>query len=131
MSFLITFAVKVKSTTVQGSRNHPRENVKANLVIGNIPVANGVVHLIDKPLIIVASPLWDYLQEEVRLLCINDLQRNQWPQWTVQLYTKYVRVLKWYTGLSLMNCYITTAKNYEGGCVIVKLDCSYPTLLIQ
>jgi len=55
---------KVKSTTVQGSRNHPRENVKANLVIGNIPVANGVVHLIDKPLIIVASPLWDYLQEE-------------------------------------------------------------------
>ena len=65
MSFLITFAVKVKSTTVQGSRNHPRENVKANLVIGNIPVANGVVHLIDKPLSIVASPLWDYLQEEV------------------------------------------------------------------
>lgn len=57
--------VKVKSTTVQGSRNHPRENVKANIVIGNIPVANGVVHLIDKPLIIVASPLWDYLQEEV------------------------------------------------------------------
>jgi len=55
---------KVKSTTVQGSRNHPRENVKANIVIGNIPVANGVVHLIDKPLIIVASPLWDYLQEE-------------------------------------------------------------------
>ena len=75
----ITFAVKVKSTTVQGSRNHPRENVKANIVIGNIPVANGVVHLIDKPLIIVASPLWDYLQEEVRLLCINDLQRNQYP----------------------------------------------------
>ena len=60
-----TFTVKVKSTTVQGSRNHPRENVKANIVIGNIPVANGVVHLIDKPLIIVASPLWDYLQEEV------------------------------------------------------------------
>ena len=63
-----TFTVKVKSTTVQGSRNHPRENVKANIVIGNIPVANGVVHLIDKPLIIVASPLWDYLQEEVSLI---------------------------------------------------------------
>lgn len=64
--FFLNFTVKVKSTTVQGSRNHPRENVKANIVIGNIPVANGVVHLIDKPLIIVASPLWDYLQEEVR-----------------------------------------------------------------
>ena len=65
---MITFTVKVKSTTVQGSRNHPRENVKANVVIGNIPVANGIVHLIDKPLIIVASPLWDYLQEEVSSL---------------------------------------------------------------
>ena len=48
-----------------GDRNHPREKVKANVVRANIPVANGVVHLIDKPLIIVASPLWDYLQEEV------------------------------------------------------------------
>ena len=57
----------MKSTTVQGSRNHPRENVKANIIQANIPVANGVVHLIDKPLIIVASPLWDYLQEEVSL----------------------------------------------------------------
>ena len=49
-----------------GDRNHPREKVKANVVRANIPVANGVVHLIDKPLIIVASPLWDYLQEEVK-----------------------------------------------------------------
>jgi uncharacterized surface protein with fasciclin (FAS1) repeats len=55
---------KVKSTTVQGSRNHPRENVKANVIRANIPVANGVVHLIDKPLIIIASPLWDYLKQE-------------------------------------------------------------------
>jgi len=55
---------EVTSTTVMGDRNHPREKVKANVVRANIPVANGVVHLIDKPLIIVASPLWDYLQEE-------------------------------------------------------------------
>jgi len=54
----------VTSTTVMGDRNHPREKVKANVLRANIPVANGVVHLIDKPLIIVASPLWDYLQEE-------------------------------------------------------------------
>ena len=63
--YILCSLVKVKSTTVQGSRNHPRENVKANIVRANIPVANGVVHLIDKPLIIVASPLWDYLKEEV------------------------------------------------------------------
>ena len=59
---------EVTSTTVMGDRNHPREKVKANVVRANIPVANGVVHLIDKPLIIVASPLWDYLQEEVSKL---------------------------------------------------------------
>ena len=59
---------EVTSTTVMGDRNHPREKVKANVVRANIPVANGVVHLIDKPLIIVASPLWDYLQEEVRYI---------------------------------------------------------------
>ena len=52
---------------MQGSRNHPRKNVKANIVRANIPVANGVVHLIDKPLIIVATPLWDYLRGEVSL----------------------------------------------------------------
>ena len=59
--------MKVRSSTVQGSRNHPRKNVKANIVRANIPVANGVVHLIDKPLIIVATPLWDYLRGEVSL----------------------------------------------------------------
>ena len=32
----------------------------------NIPVANGVVHLIKRPLIIVALNLWNYLQNEVR-----------------------------------------------------------------
>jgi hypothetical protein len=62
---ILFYIVKVKSTTVQGSRNHPRENVKANVIRANIPVANGVVHLIDKPLIIIASPLWDYLKQEV------------------------------------------------------------------
>merc|ERR1711936_282629 len=55
---------KVRSSTVQGSRNHPRKNVKANIVRANIPVANGVVPLFDKPLIIVATPLWDYLRGE-------------------------------------------------------------------
>ena len=64
---MFSLTVKVRSSTVQGSRNHPRKNVKANIVRANIPVANGVVHLIDKPLIIVATPLWDYLRGEVSL----------------------------------------------------------------
>jgi len=56
----------VKSNTVQGNRHHSREHVIANIVKANIPVANGIVHLIDRPLIVVASPLWKYLEEEVR-----------------------------------------------------------------
>ena len=34
--------------------------------LGNIPVRNGVVHLIDKPLMIVARTLYEYISEEGR-----------------------------------------------------------------
>jgi len=57
--------VYVKSNTVTGSRYHPREHVRVEIVKANIPVANGVVHLIKRPLIIVALNLWDYLQNEM------------------------------------------------------------------
>ena len=60
--------VQVKSNTVQGNRHHSREHVIANIVKANIPVANGIVHLIDRPLIVVASPLWKYLEEEVDIV---------------------------------------------------------------
>ena len=43
-------ATYVKSTTVLGDINHETGDVKAKIVVGNIPVANGVVHLIDRPL---------------------------------------------------------------------------------
>merc|ERR1711976_381370 len=38
--------------------------VVARIVKGNIPVSNGVVHLIDKPLMIVARTLYEYISEE-------------------------------------------------------------------
>ena len=56
--------IYVKSNTVTGSRNHPREHVLAEIVKANIPVANGIVHLINRPLIIIASNLWEYLDNE-------------------------------------------------------------------
>jgi hypothetical protein len=65
------FPVQVKSNTVQGNRHHSREHVIANIVKANIPVANGIVHLIDRPLIVVASPLWKYLEEEVLLSLLS------------------------------------------------------------
>ena len=55
----------VKSVTAKGSLDNPRgEHVVANIVKANIPVANGVIHLIDRPLVVIASPLWQYIQDE-------------------------------------------------------------------
>ena len=54
----------VSSNTVQGNRHYSREIVTANVVRANIPVANGIVHLISKPLVVIANPLIDYLKQE-------------------------------------------------------------------
>lgn len=52
------------SHTIRGDRQHSRDSVVATIVRGNIPVSNGVVHLISKPLVVVASPLDVYLRAE-------------------------------------------------------------------
>ena len=54
----------VESHTVKGNRHHTRQKVIANVVKANIPVSNGIVHFIDKPLVIVKNPLLDYLKQE-------------------------------------------------------------------
>lgn len=38
--------------------------VVSRILKANIPVQNGIVHLIDKPLMVVARSLYDYLMEE-------------------------------------------------------------------
>lgn len=53
--------VVVRSNTIVGDRVHPRGMVVARIVQGNIPVQNGVVHLIDKPLMVVANSLYEYI----------------------------------------------------------------------
>ena len=47
----------VESQTVVGNKQHQRGVVEARIVKGNIPVQNGIVHLIDRPLVIMASTL--------------------------------------------------------------------------
>lgn len=56
--------VVVRSNTIVGDRVHPRGMVVARIVQGNIPVQNGVVHLIDKPLMVVANSLYEYIMSE-------------------------------------------------------------------
>lgn len=56
----------VKSNTVIGDAKHTAGVVMAEIVLGNIPVKNGVVHLIHRPLMIVDTTVAKFL--EVRKL---------------------------------------------------------------
>jgi len=56
--------VLVRSNTIVGDRFHGTGMVVSRIVKANIPVQNGIVHLIDKPLMVVARSLYDYLMEE-------------------------------------------------------------------
>ena len=57
---LLTVAV-VESITTYGTKKHKRGSVRANIVKANIPVQNGIVHLIDRPLVVMANTLYDHL----------------------------------------------------------------------
>ena len=51
----------VESITTWGTKKHKRGSVRANIVAGNIPVQNGIVHLIDRPLVVMANSLHEHL----------------------------------------------------------------------
>lgn len=59
----------VKSNTLQGSSNFAAGVVLAEIVKANIPVKNGVVHLIQRPLMVVDTNVTTFL--EVRFLFDN------------------------------------------------------------
>ncbi|CAH2991622.1 unnamed protein product [Chilo suppressalis] len=54
----------VKSNTVAGDAKHSRGVVIADIVKANIPVKNGVVHLIQRPLMVVDTSVIDFLKEK-------------------------------------------------------------------
>lgn len=60
------FAAYVKSNTVVGDSKHSTGVVMAEIVRANIPVKNGVVHLIHRPLMIVDTTVIQFL--EVRFI---------------------------------------------------------------
>lgn len=63
----LSLPVYVKSNTILGDAKHPTGVVLAEIVKGNIPVRNGVVHLIHRPLMIIDSTVTQFLQVGVRL----------------------------------------------------------------
>ncbi|XP_049869900.1 fasciclin-1 isoform X2 [Pectinophora gossypiella] len=81
----------VKSNTVAGDTKHSKGVVMADIVRANIPVKNGVVHLIQRPLMVVDTSIVDFLKEkEDGPLCkfyevIMDLGTNN--QFLVELST--------------------------------------------
>ncbi|XP_030371302.1 fasciclin-1 isoform X3 [Scaptodrosophila lebanonensis] len=52
----------VKSNTIIGDAKHPQGVVLAEIVKANIPVRNGVVHLIHRPLMIIDTTVTQFLQ---------------------------------------------------------------------
>ena len=55
-------SVYVTSNTQFGDYHHPRGFVVTHIVKANIPVRNGVVHLIDKPLVVIDSDIVNFLK---------------------------------------------------------------------
>ncbi|XP_017004479.1 fasciclin-1 isoform X1 [Drosophila takahashii] len=53
----------VKSNTIAGDAKHREGVVLAEIVKANIPVSNGVVHLIHRPLMIIDTTVTQFLQE--------------------------------------------------------------------
>lgn len=54
----------VTSKTIVGDKTHPDGAVLANIVRANIPVKNGVVHLINRPLMVVDDTVIQFLERE-------------------------------------------------------------------
>lgn len=54
--------VYVQSNTMSGDAGHPTGVVLAEIVKANIPVRNGVVHLIQRPLMVVDTTVKDFLE---------------------------------------------------------------------
>ncbi|XP_073819022.1 fasciclin 1 Fas1 domain-containing isoform X9 [Musca autumnalis] len=62
----------VKSNTLLGDNKHATGVVLSEIVAANIPVRNGVVHLIKRPLMIVDTTVTEFLQEHGALKAFFD-----------------------------------------------------------
>lgn len=65
-----------KSKTKASDVGHMKGTALARIVKGNIPIKNGVAHLIDRPLMLVATNVLTILQKTAQLSMFYDLIRN-------------------------------------------------------
>uniref|UniRef100_A0ABD2VU11 FAS1 domain-containing protein n=1 Tax=Trichogramma kaykai TaxID=54128 RepID=A0ABD2VU11_9HYME len=54
----------IKSDTLMGDSQHPSASVLAEIVKANIPVKNGVIHLIQNPLMVVDTTVQEFIQDK-------------------------------------------------------------------
>ncbi|XP_045125590.1 fasciclin-1-like isoform X4 [Portunus trituberculatus] len=66
----------VKSRTIASDVAHMKGTALARIVKGNIPIKNGVAHLIDRPLMLVATNVLAILQRTAQLSMFYDLIKN-------------------------------------------------------
>lgn len=66
---LFEISAYVKSNTVVGDSKHSTGVVLAEIVRANIPVKNGVVHLIHRPLMVVDTTVKQFLEVWISLVC--------------------------------------------------------------
>ncbi|XP_013782766.1 fasciclin-1-like [Limulus polyphemus] len=59
-----THTMFVRSNTLQDHLGHRKGVVLSQIVRANIPVKNGVVHLIQHPLMIIDISIWDFIETE-------------------------------------------------------------------
>lgn len=59
------FTAYVKSNTIVGDSKHSTGVVLAEIVKANIPVKNGVIHLIQRPLMVVDTTVKEFLEVSI------------------------------------------------------------------
>lgn len=67
----------VKSNTMIGDSKHSTGVVMAEIVKGNIPVKNGVVHLIYRPLMVVDNSVKQFLEVRSPFFFPLNLTKNE------------------------------------------------------
>lgn len=65
VKFFSSSTAYVKSNTIVGDSKHSTGVVLAEIVKANIPVKNGVIHLIQRPLMVVDTTVKEFLEVSI------------------------------------------------------------------